>query len=638
MINIFHHSILMNYQINEKEVATCNKFIDAISSISLFNPYATNFIYIPLILLVDELLKLLEDYSFFRLDEKGTIVDATGEFEKVIEKNFNDIVLHTDKKKIARAFIELQRKKVASAKLLMNIDGRKSFKISFVKGDGEILGVAKRLDVDEPSFISDFMGNIIYAKEEWKDLEGKNIFDLAENRESLLDAIEDAIREGECEKEIFINDKKALVKIKVNDNIEFYIKEDIFSFIKDILRSKNEEELLQNVKKAVEALKIKYEINGGEDAIHLFPIYKEDKIEYQIAVYEEIDEKKRNLLQFISTSASATLEKLNGFEKILQHFPIYKIDEKGFFVYVNDKFEELIGYSFSELKNKKVDELAEKRNEFFEKLKNGKIENFVSKWKGKGKEVFVCEYAWKLNGETIVLLQDITKEKEKEREAEFYNSLLRHDIFNKNEIALGYIGLLEKTNLTKKQKEFLKKIRDAIADSNRLIENIRKAEEIRKSKSKLESINLKEIVEKICEEFEEEALKRNVKISYNLDDAIVYADNLIKEVFSNLIKNALQHAECNNIMIYGEFENNYYKVYVEDDGKGIDEEDLPKIFEEGWRKDGGSGLGLYIVKKLMERYNGKIDVESKVGKGTKFILYFKLARKKAKKEFLKIRF
>ena len=129
-------------------------------------PYATNFIYIPLILLVDELLKLLEDYSFFRLDEKGTIVDATGEFEKVIEKNFNDIVLHTDKKKIARAFIELQRKKVASAKLLMNIDGRKSFKISFVKGDGEILGVAKRLDVDEPSSISDFMGNIIYAKEE----------------------------------------------------------------------------------------------------------------------------------------------------------------------------------------------------------------------------------------------------------------------------------------------------------------------------------------------------------------------------------------------------------------------------------------------------------------------------------------
>ena len=590
---------------------------------------------------MEELLKLLEDYSFFRLDEKGKIIDATGEFEKVIEKNFNDIVLHTDKKKLAGAFVELQRKKVASTKLLMNIDGRKSFKISFVKGDNEILGVAKKLDVEEPSFISDFMGNIIYAKEEWKDLEGKNIFDLAENRESLLDAIEDAIREGECEKEIFVNDKKALVKIRVDDNIEFYIREDIFSFIKDILRSKNEEELLQNVEKAVESLKIKYEINEGdviEDAIYLFPIYKEDKIEYQIAVYEEIDEKKRNLLQFISTSASATLEKLNGFEKILQHFPIYKIDEKGFFVYVNDKFEELIGYSFSELKNKKIDEFAEKRDEFFKKLKNGKLENFVSKWKGKGKEVFVSEHALKLNGETIVLLQDISKEKEKEREAEFYNSLLRHDIFNKNEIALGYLGLLEKTKLTKKQKEFLKKIKDAITGSNRLIESVRKAEEIRKSKSKLEGINIKEIVEKICGEFEGEAIKKNVKISCNLDNAIIYADNLIKEVFINLIKNALQHAECKNIMIYGEFENNHYKVYVKDDGKGIDEKDLPKIFEEGWRKGGGSGLGLYIVKRLMDRYNGKIDVESKVGEGTKFTLYFKLARKKAKKEFLKIRF
>jgi len=106
-----------------------------------------------------------------------------------------------------------------------------------------------------------------------------------------------------------------------------------------------------------------------------------------------------------------------------------------------------------------------------------------------------------------------------------------------------------------------------------------------------------------------------------------------------LIKNAIEHAECKTIKIYGEKEDTHYKVYIEDDGKGIEKEDMKKIFEEGWKKGGsGSGLGLYIVKKLMERYDGKIEVESEVGKGTKFILLFRMPQKKIMPDILRIRF
>jgi len=326
-------------------------------------------------------------------------------------------------------------------------------------------------------------------------------------------------------------------------------------------------------------------------------------------------------------------------EKILQHFAIYKLNNEGIVTYVNEKFEEITGFKFKEIVGKNIKEIAENRKEFFEELKNGEINNFYAKWKVKGKEIIACEHAWKIDGDIIVLIQDVTREKEKEREAEFYNSLLRHDIFNKNEIALGYIGLLEKTNLTKKQKGYLKKIRDAISDSNKLIENIRKAEEIRRSKSELHPINAKEVAENVIESFEEEIAKKGINVSFEIDDVFIEADNLLKEVFANLIKNAIEHANCKNIKIYGEYANNNYIIYVEDDGKGIEKEDISKIFEEGWRKGGGgSGLGLYIVKKLMERYKGKIDVESVIGKGTKFILCFPLHRKKVKGELLKIRF
>ena len=118
----------------------------------------------------------------------------------------------------------------------------------------------------------------------------------------------------------------------------------------------------------------------------------------------------------------------------------------------------------------------------------------------------------------------------------------------------------------------------------------------------------------------------------------IIADEFLGEVFSNLIKNSIQHAECSIIKIYGEKEGEFYKIYYEDNGKGIDEKYRDKIFEEGWRLGGsGSGLGLYIVKKLMVRYGGKVEVETGVGKGMKFVLYFKMPRKKGRADFLRIR-
>ncbi len=595
---------------------------------------------------MEEILKLLDGYSIFKLDNKGNVVEVAG-FEE-IEGSFLNVVSEEDRKKAAKLFIEASKTGKAEGVLRLKTDDvYRVFHFKFARIGEDIYGIAKEIKKEEPSFMSDFLGNVIHAREEWEEIEGRNIYDIVDEKEKLMDVIESAIEKGEYEGKIFINEKEAKIRIKATQWLEFFIEEDFYRLLEDVIDARNANELFDKVKEAMENLGIKYSLKlfdmqygeQEEDAIHVFPIFKRGESVGEIRVYEEIDGVNYNFLKFISITASKSIESMEDICKILQDFAVYKIDEKGRILYANRKFEEITGLRIEEIVNRNIEEFAENRDEFFEKLKQGMVENFVSKWKGKDREIIAKEHARRINGEIIVIIEDITYEKEKEREAEFYNSLLRHDIFNKNEIAMGYIGLLEKTNLTKKQKTLIEKIKHVIADSNKLIENVRKAEEIRKPKGELFEVNINEVIKNICKSYEESARKKGIEIHCNIDDVVVEADEFVGEIFSNLIKNSIEHAKCKNIRIYGEREGNFYKIYFEDDGKGIDEEYKEKIFEEGWRKGGsGSGLGLYIVKKLMKRYEGKIELDGVKGKGLKFTLYFRIPTRKKKPEFLKIRF
>ena len=99
-------------------------------------------------------------------------------------------------------------------------------------------------------------------------------------------------------------------------------------------------------------------------------------------------------------------------------------------------------------------------------------------------------------------------------------------------------------------------------------------------------------------------------------------------LFTNLVHNGIKYnKEGGEVHVVLEAEENGTKVTVSDTGVGIPEESLPLIFEQFYRvKDGrqivGSGLGLSIVKKIVEAHSGTIGVESEVGKGTAFIVHF----------------
>jgi signal transduction histidine kinase len=101
----------------------------------------------------------------------------------------------------------------------------------------------------------------------------------------------------------------------------------------------------------------------------------------------------------------------------------------------------------------------------------------------------------------------------------------------------------------------------------------------------------------------------------------------LSQVLKNLLGNAIKFTDFGSITLGAEQKENSIIIYVEDTGIGISNDETKKIFTKFYqaytgedRKNEGTGLGLFICKEIIKKHNGEIWAESKVGKGTKFII------------------
>ena len=120
---------------------------------------------------------------------------------------------------------------------------------------------------------------------------------------------------------------------------------------------------------------------------------------------------------------------------------------------------------------------------------------------------------------------------------------------------------------------------------------------------------------------------KNIEFDINMDETIVKSDkNLLVNVWDNLIGNAIKYSDENSkISVFLTKEKDFIKVTISDQGVGISKEDLPYIFDKFYqgeksRKTDGNGLGLALVKHILDTIQGKITVESSEGNGCKFII------------------
>lgn len=142
-------------------------------------------------------------------------------------------------------------------------------------------------------------------------------------------------------------------------------------------------------------------------------------------------------------------------------------------------------------------------------------------------------------------------------------------------------------------------------------------------------LNLRDLIKSITLNFEKSLLDKRLVLETHLEDVFLYADkDKITQVIINLLSNAIKYSREGG-KIYIELKGTSEGVFIriKDDGIGIPKKDLPYIFERFYRVDqsrnkktGGAGIGLSIVKRIINMHNGEISVKSELNKGTEFII------------------
>jgi len=261
----------------------------------------------------------------------------------------------------------------------------------------------------------------------------------------------------------------------------------------------------------------------------------------------------------------------------------------------------------------------------------------------------------KIGKEPVVqfIIQDITKRKNTEqklkqseikyREAydhiNFYKDIFTHDINNifqniQSSVELFTLNVQGDINLDKDD-ELLEIIRDQVKRGTNLVSNIRKLSEIEDHKLVLNKIELIEVLQEIKNNLIKIYKKRKIIIQIQCDykKLFIKTNELLRVVFENILINAIIHNQNPLIEIIIKiskvFKDEIYYLKLEffDNGIGILPKMKEKVFQRGYneKKDKmGLGLGLTLVKKIIENYNGQIWVEDRVEgdytKGSNFIL------------------
>jgi len=237
------------------------------------------------------------------------------------------------------------------------------------------------------------------------------------------------------------------------------------------------------------------------------------------------------------------------------------------------------------------------------------------------------------------LKESEVKYREAYNQASLFKDIFAHDINNilqniqsSLELSSIYLNNPDKLNTVK---ELYSIITEQVSRGSKLISNVRKLSTLHESRFTLKPIRvistLEESIQFLKQSFQ--TRKINIQFSNKKKEYFVYANELLLDIFENLLLNAVRHNSNVNVQIEikvdkEEFNREkFVKIEFLDNGDGIEDIRKKFIFQRGSKEkssNGGMGLGLSLVKKTIDRYNGKIWVEDRIkgdhSKGSNFIL------------------
>ncbi len=441
-----------------------------------------------------------------------------------------------------------------------------------------------------------------------------------------------------------------------------------FIHIKDVTTFDNESELIQKLSNQEVASILIYPITMGDKILGFIGIDKlRDPIEW--------DEDVFGILRIFCELLGNALERRKSEEKLKQSQKEYKnlidnsleglmvIDERQDIILANPSIETILGYKIHELLGNSLyslmdDDKKEIMKAHIEKRMKGIRETYDFEFNKKsGEKVYTRLKASPIYDEegrfkgSMAFFTDITERKKAKEEliksefnyrsaykqANFYKDLFTHDINNvfsnlKSSVELLSMNL-EDNSVKMSNTEIVDLLRDQISRGFRLLDNVQKISLLEDEEIDIKAINLCEHLKEAIRYVKTNFTKRllNISVNYIKSNYMVKANDFLLDVFENLLINATKYNEnpfvIIQINIIEKEEENFLRAEFVDNGIGISDDRKTIIFHKGFKEQKGKkgmGLGLYLVKTIVDKYGGKIWIEDKVkgnySKGSKFVI------------------
>ena len=244
----------------------------------------------------------------------------------------------------------------------------------------------------------------------------------------------------------------------------------------------------------------------------------------------------------------------------------------------------------------------------------------------------------------IIVFRDVTQQKFEEREQAEFVSTASHEMRTPVAAIEGYLGLAlnpQTAQIDDKARTYLQKAHESAQHLGRLFQDL--LDVTRADDGRLRSqptvIDSLAYVRDIVTAFETKAKDKGIALVYKPDTSSTHSTHLTpqlyaladvdhyREIVSNLIENGIKYTKNGEVTVDVAGDNDHVTVSIKDTGIGIPAEDIPHLFQKFYRVDnsdtreiGGTGLGLYLCRRLAETMNGRVYVKSEYGNGSTFYL------------------
>jgi PAS domain S-box-containing protein len=357
-------------------------------------------------------------------------------------------------------------------------------------------------------------------------------------------------------------------------------------------------------------------------------------------IHQNIDEQKR--AEKALKESRKRLRKIIG----LVPDPIFVKNRAGEYLLVNEAVAEMFGRSVEEMLGKTEAELGMSDDRF--KAYRTEDQEVIES----GESMTISERnAMTADGESFTLqtvlipsepvgadsegvlgyARNITERTEYESQIEvqrdtlkILNQMVRHDIRNDLQVVVSYSELLKEQTGPGKT-DLARTVHEAARDAVEITETARDvADVVLESETEMESQSLKSVLGEEVDRASSKYDSTRIALENSIPDVSILVDGMAESLFRNLLQNAIVHNDKSEpeVTVTTMARNERVRIEVKDNDPGITEEQKPEIFEKGAQglDSEGAGLGLYLVRTLVDRYDGRLHVEDNEPEGSVFVV------------------